>query len=37
MTATVHNLDDMKGSNDYKVADISLADWGSQRDFHCRV
>jgi len=28
MTATVHNLDDMKGSNDYKVADISLADWG---------
>ena len=28
MTATVHNLDDVKGSNDYKVADISLADWG---------
>jgi adenosylhomocysteinase len=28
MTATVHNLDDMKGTNDYKVADISLADWG---------
>ena len=28
MTATVHNLDDVKGTNDYKVADISLADWG---------
>ena len=28
MTATVHNFDDVKGSNDYKVADISLADWG---------
>jgi adenosylhomocysteinase len=28
MTATIHALDAKKGSNDYKVADISLADWG---------
>ncbi len=28
MTATLHNLDQVKGTNDYKVADISLADWG---------
>ena len=28
MTATLHNLDEVKGTNDYKVADISLADWG---------
>ena len=31
MTATIHALDAKKGSNDYKVADISLADWG----LHC--
>ncbi|MDG0968550.1 MAG: adenosylhomocysteinase, partial [Porticoccaceae bacterium] len=28
MTATIHALDAKKGTNDYKVADISLADWG---------
>jgi adenosylhomocysteinase len=30
MTATVQSVDNKKAFNDYKVADISLADWGKQ-------
>ena len=30
MTAVVQNVDSNKGFDDYKVADISLADWGKK-------
>ncbi|MBT4210677.1 MAG: adenosylhomocysteinase, partial [Porticoccaceae bacterium] len=30
MTAVVQNVDSSKGFDDYKVADMSLADWGKK-------
>jgi hypothetical protein len=37
MTRTASNIESNKDFTDFKVADISLAEWGKKRNINCRI